>query len=185
MTATHRMVRLLLAAAFVFASSSPVWAASASEIDREASAALQDLYAKTPSAKALGARAKAILIFPKIVKAGFLVGGQVGNGVLRKNGASVGYYRNMAASYGFQAGGQSFGYVLFLMTNSAVDYLDRSDGWELGTGPSLVVVDKGKAGALTTTTAKDDIYAFIFDQKGLMGGVGIQGSKITRIYPDK
>ena len=89
----------------------------------------------------------------------------------------------MAASYGFQAGVQAFFYALFLMTDSAVEYLDHSGGWELGTGPSLVVVDVGAAKSLTTTTLKDDVYAFVFGQKGLMAGIGIQGSKITRIHP--
>jgi lipid-binding SYLF domain-containing protein len=93
----------------------------------------------------------------------------------------VGYYNSVAASYGLQAGVQSFGYVLFFMTNSAVDYLNRSGGWEIGVGPSIVVVDEGVARSLTSTTLKSDVYAFIFDQKGLMAGIGLQGSKITRI----
>jgi lipid-binding SYLF domain-containing protein len=76
---------------------------------------------------------------------------------------------------------QSFGYAMFLMTDKALQYLDRSDGWELGVGPSIVVVDLGKANSLTTTTLKDDVYAFIFDQKGLMAGLGLQGSKITKL----
>jgi lipid-binding SYLF domain-containing protein len=80
-----------------------------------------------------------------------------------------------------QAGVQKYGYALFFMTNSALQYLDKSDGWELGTGPSIVVVDVGTAKSITTTTAKSDVYAFFFDQKGLMGGLGIQGTKITKI----
>ena len=162
----------------------PASAASASQISRDASAALQRLYATTPAAKMLGSHAKAILIFPKILKAGFMVGAQGGNGALRRGGKTVGYYNTVAASYGFQAGVQSFSYALFLMTDSAVEYLDQSGGWELGTGPSLVVVDTGTARSLTTTTLKDDVYAFVFGQKGLMGGLGIQGSKITRIQPE-
>jgi len=74
--------------------------------------------------------------------------------------------------------------VLFFMQDAALAYLDKSEGWEIGVGPSLVVVDKGFAGSLTTTTAKEDIYAFFFDQKGLMAGLGLKGSKITRIHPD-
>jgi lipid-binding SYLF domain-containing protein len=76
---------------------------------------------------------------------------------------------------------QSFGYALFLMNDKAIEYLEKSDGWELGVGPSIVIVDKGKAKSLTTLTLKDDVYAFIFDQKGLMAGLGIQGSKITKL----
>jgi len=87
----------------------------------------------------------------------------------------------VAASYGLQAGVQSFGYVLFFMTDSAVAYLGKSDGFEIGVGPSIVVLDQGKAKTLTTTTGQSDIYAFIFDQKGLMAGLGLQGSKISRM----
>jgi lipid-binding SYLF domain-containing protein len=70
------------------------------------------------------------------------------------------------------------------MDNDSLNYLNRSEGWEIGVGPSIVVVDKGVAKSLTTTTAQNGVYAFIFDQKGLMGGIGLQGSKISRIYPD-
>jgi lipid-binding SYLF domain-containing protein len=77
---------------------------------------------------------------------------------------------------------QTFGYALFFMTDSALKWLDRSDGWEIGTGPSMVLVDEGMAKTLTTTTAQSDIYAFIFSQKGLMAGVGLQGTKITKIH---
>ena len=89
----------------------------------------------------------------------------------------------VAGSYGLQAGVQTFDYAMFFMTNSALDYLDRSEGFEVGVGPSIVVVDAGVAKSLTTTTGKNDVYAFIFGQKGLMAGLGLQGSKITRINP--
>ncbi|MGH7895564.1 MAG: YSC84-related protein, partial [Candidatus Binatia bacterium] len=123
--------------------------------------------------------------FPSILKAGFIFGGQGGDGAMFKGGKIVGYYRTLAASYGFQAGVQSFGYALFFMTDSALDYLAKSEGWEIGTGPSLVIVDEGFAKSLTSTNLTQDVYAFIFDQKGLMAGISIQGSKITRIHPRK
>jgi lipid-binding SYLF domain-containing protein len=163
----------------------PAQAASASEIDRNATQALTTLYKNTPGAKALAGKSKAILVFPSIVKGGFIYAGQYGDGALRKHGKTVGYYRSLAASYGFQAGAQSFGYVLFFMDEESVKYLDKSEGWELGTGPSLVVLDKGFGKNLSTTTLQKGVYAFIFNQKGLMGGIGIQGSKITKITPDK
>lgn len=159
-------------------------AASAAKIAAESNAALRGLYAENPGAKTLGARAKAILVFPRILKAGFIIGAQGGDGAMRRGGKVVGYYRTVAASYGFQAGVQSFGYALFFMKNSALDYLAKSNGWEIGTGPSVVIVDTGMARSITTTTLTSDVYAFVFDQKGLMAGVGIQGSKITRIHPD-
>lgn len=156
-------------------------AASAAGLNEDADAALNKLYEEQPVAKMLAGKSAAVLIFPNIVKAGFIIGAQYGEGVLRKKGKTVGYYNTVAGSYGYQAGAQSFGYVLFLMTKSAVKYLDQSSGWEIGAGPSIVVVDAGIARSLTTTTLKSDVYAFIFDQKGLMAGLGLQGSKITRI----
>jgi lipid-binding SYLF domain-containing protein len=157
--------------------------AAAADIAASSRAALKKLYAVQPSTKVLGNKAKAILVFPRILKAGFMFGAQGGDGALLKGGKVSGYYRTLAASYGFQAGVQSFGYALFFMTDSAVDYLAKSDGWEIGTGPSVVIIDEGMAKALSTTTLKDDVYAYIFNQKGLMAGMGIQGSKITRIHP--
>lgn len=159
-------------------------AASAKAIDREATASLAKLYKHTPGAKALADKSVGILVFPSIVKGGFIIAGQYGDGVLRKNGKAVSYYRSLAASYGFQAGVQAYGYVLFFMDDDSLQYLDKSGGFELGTGPSLVVLDAGFGKNLSTTTLQKGIYAFIFDQKGLMGGVGIQGSKITRINPN-
>ena len=158
-------------------------AQSASAIDRDAKAALARLYQNTPGAKALADKAVAVLIFPTIVKGGFIFAGQFGDGALRRNGKTVAYYRSLAASYGFQAGIQAFGYVLFFMDDASLQYLNASDGWELGVGPSLVVLDAGFGKNLSTTTLQSGVYAFIFDQKGLMGGMGIQGTKITRINP--
>ena len=156
-------------------------AGTAAELDRDAESALESLYAKFPSAKKMGEKAKGILVFPSIVKGGFLVGGQYGEGVLLKKGKTDGYYSTIQMSYGLQAGLQAYGYAMFFMTDKAADWLDRSDGWEVGVGPSIVVVDVGAASSMTTTTSQSDIYAFFFNQKGLMGGLGLQGTKITRI----
>ncbi len=156
-------------------------AATAAELRRDARAALSKLYSATPKAKELADKSKGILVFPSIVKAGFMVGGLFGDGVLFKDGKAVAYYNTIAASYGFQAGAQKYGYVMLFMNDEALKYLDKSDGWELGTGPSIVVLDQGAAGGLSTSTARSDVYAFIFNQKGLMGGLGLQGSKITKI----
>ena len=173
----------LMLFAFQVLNSAAALAASASAIDRDARGSLADLYKHTPGAKALGDKAVAVLVFPSIVKGGFIIAGQYGDGALRKGGKTVAYYRSLAASYGFQAGIQAFGYVLFFMDDESVRYLDNSAGFELGTGPSLVVLDSGFGKNLSTTTLQKGVYAFIFDQKGLMGGVGIQGTKITKINP--
>jgi lipid-binding SYLF domain-containing protein len=172
---------VLAFAAFTFMSPNFARAASAAEINRDANKALEKLYKKSGSAKVLGEKAKAILVFPSITKGGFMVGGQYGEGALMKEGKTIAYYNTVSASYGLQAGVQKYGYVLFFMTDPAREYLNRSDGWELGTGPSIVIVDEGAAGGISTTTARADVYAFIFDQKGLMGGLGLQGTKITKI----
>ena len=158
---------------------------TASEIDRSVTAALRDLYGQNEAAKALGAKAKAILIFPDIKKAAFIVGAQYGYGALRRERKTIGYYRTSAASYGFQAGVKKFGYALFFMTDSALAYLDASHGWAIGTGPSIVVLDKGAARSLTTTNLRSDVYAMVFSQEGLMGGIGLEGSKITKITPSE
>jgi lipid-binding SYLF domain-containing protein len=176
-----RTVLVVLVLGIVIGAGNVAMAASAAEIDRDVTAALRKLYASTPKAKELAAVAKGILVFPGIVKAGFLVAGQYGEGALRVGGKTVGYYSTVAASYGYQAGAQKFGYALFFMTESAMQYLDKSDGWELGSAPSVVVVDQGAASGLSTSTLQSDMYAFFFSQKGLMAGLGLQGSKITKI----
>jgi lipid-binding SYLF domain-containing protein len=175
-------VTVLLLVAIVASVCAPLaLAASWRELEHDAAHALQSLAGKNQAARLLGDKAKAVLVFPSIVKAGFLFGGQMGDGVLMTNGRTAGYYNSLAASYGLQAGVQVFGYALFFMNDAALSYLDSSDGWEIGVGPSIVVVDAGVGRSLTSTTITQDVYALIFDQKGLMGGLGIQGSKITKI----
>jgi lipid-binding SYLF domain-containing protein len=169
---------ILLAAT---ATARPAQAGSAAEIDRDVDAALARLYASTPQARQLGDRARGILVFPSIVKAGFLFGAQYGEGALRQKGATTAYYNSVAASYGLQAGMQVFGYALFFMSDSALQYLENTGGFELGTGPSVVVLDVGAAKAFSSTTLQNNIYAVFFDQRGLMAGLGLQGTKITRI----
>lgn len=162
-------------------SAKPALAASAAEINREVDAAVASMSAAVPDTRKLASQAKAVLVFPNIVKAGFLFGAQYGEGALRQRGKTVGYYNTAAASYGLQAGAQKFGYALFFMTDSAVKYLNDSGGFELGMGPSIVVLDTGTATAFTSSTIQSDIYAVFFDQRGLMAGLGLQGSKISRM----
>ena len=154
-------------------------AADRGALERDARAALQKLTSTVPAAKSLSGSATAVLVFPKITKAGLGVGGQYGDGVLFQQGKVAGYYNTSGASVGLQAGGQQFSSAMFMMNAKAVSALSANEGFEVGVGPSVVVMDEGKAKTMTTTTAKDDIYAFIFGQKGLMGGLGIQGNKIT------
>jgi lipid-binding SYLF domain-containing protein len=143
--------------------------------------ALQQLVAQNPAAAKCKSRAVAVLVFPDVVKAGFIIGAQGGQGILFIHGQPSGRYRTVAASYGLQAGVQKYGYTLFLMNQKAVDWVNNTRGWEIGTGPSVVIVDKGMARSFSTDTLHSGIYAFTFDQQGLMAGLGLQGSKIMRI----
>ncbi len=159
--------------------------ATRAEIERDAREALLNLYSSMPMSKPLAPKAKAILIFPHVYKAGFLLGGLFGDGVaFGPDGGAAAYFNMSAASYGLQIGGQSLSYALFFMSDEAIEYAKKSKGWEVGVGPSVVLVDEGVAKTLSTTTAQKDVYAFIYGQKGLMAGIGIQGTKITRINPD-
>jgi lipid-binding SYLF domain-containing protein len=178
---TTRRAALGLALAAAVAPASQ--AASKADIDRDSRAALAQLYAASPKAKELGAKARAILVFPHIVKAGLGIGGLSGNGALMQRGKSVGYYNLSAGTFGLQAGAQKYSYALFFVTQSSVEFLSKSDGWAIGSGPSVVVLDQGKAMSTNTTTLTQDVYAFPFGQKGLMAGMGLEGSKITRINP--
>jgi lipid-binding SYLF domain-containing protein len=159
---------------------------SASQLSRDSRVALASLYRQNPGARALGRNAKAIVVFPSITRAGFIFGGQAGNGTMFRNDGSVAaHFQTTSASWGLQAGIQNFGYALFLMDEDAIRNINRSGGWEVGLSPSLVVVDRGRAGSLTTTSANRGTFAFFFDQRGLMGGLGLKGSKITRINPGR
>ena len=150
-------------------------------LEADAQRAYTNLTAKIPAAKALSKDAVAILVFPKITKAGVMVGGQFGDGVLLRSGKAAGYYNTSGASYGLQAGAQQFGYAMFFMNEKSLKALTETDGFEVGVGPSVVMVDEGMGKSMTTVTAQRDIYAFVFGQKGLMAGVGLQGNKITKL----
>jgi lipid-binding SYLF domain-containing protein len=159
-------------------------AASARKLTTDAKRALAALYGVQPRTRELARRARAVLVFPRIVKAGLLIGGQSGNGALLQEGAAVAFYTITAASFGLQAGVERFSYALFLMNDKALAYLDHSDGWAIGGAPNIVIADKGFARTANTTTLRDDVYAFPFGLHGLMAGIGLEGSKITRITPE-
>jgi lipid-binding SYLF domain-containing protein len=156
---------------------------AAAELTADSQKALSELTAKVPQAKALAPKAVAILVFPEVKKAGLGIGGQYGEGTLLKGGKAAAFYKTTGASFGLQAGGQEYGYAMYFMNAKALAQLDTAKGFEVGVGPSYVLVDEGKGKSTTTTTIDKDIYAFIFSQKGLMAGLGIQGNKITKITP--
>jgi len=156
-------------------------AATAEDLDRDSRQALQTLYKTEPVAETLSRTAKAVLVFPNIVKAGLVFGGSYGEGELIEGSRVVDYYNSVTGSWGLQAGAQSYGYAVFLMTDKAIQYVKDTKGWEIGVGPTVVVVDEGVAKNLSTSSLKDDAYAFIFSQQGLMAGVSIEGTKISKI----
>lgn len=175
---------LIAAATFLFGTISvQAHAATAEDLNKDAEHSLQMLYKSNPVAQDISKKAKEILVFPKIIRAGLVFGGSYGEGVLYKGTKVDGYYNSVSASWGWQAGVQSYSYVVFLMNDKAVNYLKKTKGWEIGVGPTVVVLNEGVAKNLSSTTLKNDAYAVIFDQEGLMASLSIEGTKISRIKP--
>jgi lipid-binding SYLF domain-containing protein len=156
---------------------------AAQELTSAGKRKLRRLEATEPRSRFFARHAKAILVFPSVLKAGFVFGGETGNGVLLEGGQAAGFYNLSGGSWGLQIGGEDFAYAVFFMTDASLAYLQKSDGWAAGTGPSLVVVNKGAAAEADTTTLSHDVYAFPFGEKGLMADLTLQGTKITRIHP--
>jgi lipid-binding SYLF domain-containing protein len=158
-------------------------AASAAQLESDSNRALQALYEIQPQTASLAKRAKAILVFPRITKGAFVLGGQTGNGVLLVNDKPSGYYSITADWIGLQFGARPFSYVLFIITESALKYLNRNGRWTVGSGPSVTVVSKQLAGNITNTVLSQDVYAFPFGPRGVMSGPGLRGSHIARFTP--
>jgi len=163
------------------AAPSQVFAATAEEIDIRVGATLQKFYNDVSGAKTLANSAKGILVFPSVIKAGFGIGGEYGEGALRMGGKTVDYYSTAAASIGFQLGAQSKAVILMFMTKEALTNFRNSDGWEVGVDGSVVLIELGAGGSIDTTNIKDPIIGFVFGQKGLMYNLTLEGSKMTRI----
>lgn len=184
MTLMKSIHAAIMAVVLLATGTSSALAASAEDLDRDSAQAMRSLTSTNTAAAAIARNARAVLIFPNIVKAGIVFGGAYGEGTMMKGGRVTDYYNSVTGSWGLQAGAQSYGYVVFLMNDTAVNYIDKSSGWEIGVGPTVVVVDKGMAANMSSSTMKDDAYAFIFNQQGLMAGVSIEGTKISRIKRD-
>ena len=158
-----------------------VLAASAVEIDAKADSALKMFYEKVGPAKELSAKAKGILIFPDVIKAGFGIGGEYGEGALRINGKTVEYYNTAAASIGLQLGAQEKAVILLFLDGKALDDFRKSNGWEAGVDGSVAVVEWGAGGSVDTSNIKDPIIGFVFGNKGLMFNLTLEGSKMSKI----
>jgi lipid-binding SYLF domain-containing protein len=156
-------------------------AADATVIEARTDRAMNILYSQVRGSRELAARAKGVLIMPEIAKAGFVVGGAYGEGALRINGATVGYFSLAAASFGFQAGIQKSSQALFFMTTNALEQFRRADGWELSAGAEVTVPDEGLNLEVNTTVTNRPVIAITFGQEGLMAGVSFEGAKYSRI----
>lgn len=156
-------------------------AASAAEIDAKVNSTLDRFYKKVGGAKELSTKSRGILVFPSVIKAGIGIGGEYGEGALRIKGNTVDYYNTAAASIGFQLGAQSKTMILLFMTKNALSDFRNSDGWEVGVDGSVALVTIGAGGSVDTTNLKDPIIGFVFNNKGLMYNLTLEGSKMTKI----
>jgi lipid-binding SYLF domain-containing protein len=184
MTFTRRTLSASLLACAALPSAlaaGPALAKDRSKLISHARESLSELESSSPAARRAGKGAHAVLVFPSILKGGFVFGAETGNGVLFEGGKAVGYYNLSGGSWGLQIGGQDFAYALFFMNADALGYLRKSGGWQAGTGPSITVINKGAAGEVDTTTATHDILAFPYNGKGLMADLTFQGAKITKL----
>lgn len=175
---------LLLLAAFVysgFTATQPVYAASADEINIGADATLKRFAKEITGGNEFLKRSKGVLVFPSVLKAGFGIGGEYGEGVLRVGGENVSYYNTAAASIGFQLGAQSKSVVLVFMENGALKSFKGSSGWKAGVDGSVALIKWGVGEDINTIDIKDPIVGFVFSNKGLMYNLTIEGSKFTKI----
>lgn len=175
------LTALALAVIGLAAAPAPGHALDKADMKAKADHALKLLAQSEPVSIELAKKAHGILVFPEILKAGVLVGGSGGNGVLRVRGKVDGYYNSAAVSYGLQFGVSKFGYVMFLMDKASLQYVRDTAGWEVGVGPSVTVADQGMATKLSSSTMQDGILVFFVDQAGFFAGGGVEGSKITRL----
>ncbi|UXU86467.1 BPSL1445 family SYLF domain-containing lipoprotein [Burkholderia sp. S-53] len=150
-------------------------------IDASVDGTLSRLYSTVKGSRELVAKSRGVLVFPDVLQAGFIVGGQSGNGALRVGGSTVGYYNTSSLSVGLQAGAQSKAIVFLFMTQEALDEFRGSDGWAAGAGASVALVKMGANGAIDTTTATAPVEVVVLTNAGLMGDVSINGTKVTKL----
>ncbi len=167
----------VLSLIFVFSAA----AGSAKSIDFDVDEALANFKKEVRGSQDFLKKAKGVLVFPSVIKAGFGIGAEYGEGALRINGKTQEYYNTMAASIGFQIGGQAKTIILAFMEQRALDQFRNSDGWKVGVYGSVALITLGMGDSLDTTNVKDPIVAFVFGQKGLMYNLTLEGSKFTRL----
>jgi len=150
------------------------------EINRGVDATLTQLYSSVPGSRELVAKSRGVLVFPSVIQAGFGIGGEYGEGALRIDGATTGYYSTAAGSFGFQAGAQSKALIYLFMTQEALDKFRNSNGWTAGADASVSLIKVGANGTIDTASVSNSVNAFALTNAGLFGGVTINGSKISK-----
>lgn len=174
-----KLVKILLMSVLLVIGSAE--AASKQEIDTDVQYALKAFYNLAPGNKELASKASGVLVFPTVMKAGFVVGGEYGEGALQMGGKTVEYYSIASASFGLQIGAQARSEVILFMDKDALENFRNHDGWSAGVDGSIAVIDTGAGKGVSTETAKEPIIAFIFSNKGLMGNLSLEGSKFSKI----
>jgi lipid-binding SYLF domain-containing protein len=139
------------------------------------------LYENVNGSRELVAKARGVLVFPSVISAGFWIGAQYGEGALRVNGQTTGYYSTVAGSFGLQIGAQSKALVFLFMTQEALDEFLHSQGWAAGADATVAVLKVGANGAVDTSTATSPVEAFVLTNGGLMAGVSLEGTKVSRL----
>lgn len=175
------MVILCLVVVFCLSLPNPSQAETAREIDTSVDVALERFNKEVKGAEEFLKAAKGVLIFPRVFKAGFVFGGEYGEGALRIDGKTVDYYSTAAGSWGLQIGAQKKTVILVFMQSRALERFRASSGWQAGVDGSVAVVDVGAGKALDTTNIKDPVVGFVFGQKGLMANLTFEGSKYTKL----
>ncbi|WP_121319442.1 YSC84-related protein [Paraburkholderia sp. RAU2J] len=150
-------------------------------IDAAVDGTLSRLFTTVKGSRELVSKARGVLVFPSVLQAGFIVGGQYGEGALRVGGASVGYYSTVSGSFGLQAGAQSKAIIFLFMTQDSLDQFRNADGWSVGGEASVALVKVGANGSIDTTTATAPVQVFVLTNAGLMGDLSLQGTKVSRL----
>ena len=166
---------------FALAGGDPARAASAEEINIKVDEALERFEKDITGGDRFLAAAKGVLVFPGVIKAGFGIGGEYGEGALRIGGETVEYYSTAAGSFGLQIGAQSKAVYLIFMQQEALDNFRNSSGWKAGVDGSINMIKVGAAGAIDTTNIQDPIIGFVLTNAGLMANITLEGSKYTKI----
>ncbi len=181
MSGKMRGMVLLVMLAMMCTFSSAAMAKTGEEIDKYADMTLQRFYKEVNGGKEIAHQAKALLIMSDVTKAGFMIGGTYGQGALRINGKTTGYYNLIAGSYGFTIGAEQMDIVIAFMTQKALDEFVKIDGWEVGVTGNVAFIDVGGGKRLDTTSLKDPVVAFVFNPAGLMVDASLKGAKFTKL----